>query len=705
MCELFKDLQFVQVYMDDIVVRSTTLSSHHGHWRDVFQRLQENAFHLNLSKCSFDADCIDFLGFQISPASVQQLAANVSSIHSMPSTFSSRTVVRYFLGRANYYSHFAPHFSTIAAPLHRLTSNTTPLCWSPPCRSAVANIKYLLASSPILSMFDGSLPTRITCDASSFGIGAVLEQQHPDGRHPTQFIGRTLSKPERNYPVIDKEWLAVIYALTKSRHYLQQRFCIRIDHKPIVSLLLKSSTQLQDRRARWIDLCMQFSFKIEHMSGKDNVVADLLSKFPEKAETSFTIASARSRQGPAETPFPAAYARALTAAETHARDALMSDLRRSLNHKFSGSSRGNPCILVFMDKLTKMLRLSACPQQLAAGKPATLLNEQLPQDLFSENAAASLDKLHSAIAAARSCISTANEGVRARGSANSQQPFVFHTGDSVLLSSRCFRASRKLDSSYVGPFKLVKQTTPKTFELEGLPEGYAKVWNIHHFKPYYMSSEDHQAYRQQTPPPSAIEFPDIYEVDNTSDCWHKRDGIYYLVRWKRYPNPSWEPLKILSGCQHSLEEFGKQVPYDKPVHSVPTRDCHRLSNLPCQPHTCPSFPANPQFSEPPATFHAVQYPEDRWVHPDEDRHQLSPAFPDDREREEPEAEERRRESFRREDAPDARSPRSAPRQPVSSPEERGPPRATEVLSLQGSPSTGVSANECRNSPAVSRLPL
>ncbi|KAL8438030.1 hypothetical protein Efla_003570 [Eimeria flavescens] len=445
MCELFKDLQFVQVYMDDIVVHSTTSSSHHHHLRHVFQRLQEDGFHINLSKCSFDEDCIDFLGFQISPASVQPLAANVSSIHSMPSTFSSRTALRRFLSMAKYYSHLFPHFSTIAAPLHRLTSNTTPLCWSPPCRSAVAKIKYLLASSPILSMFDGSLPTRITCDASSFGIGAVLEQQHPDGRHPTQFIGRTLSKPERNYPVIDKEWLAVIYALTKSRHYLQQRFCIRIDHKPIVCLLSKSSTQLQDRRARWIDLCMQFSFKIEHMSGKDNVVADLLSKFPEKAETSVTIASARSRQGPAETPFPAAYALALTAAETHARDALMSDIRRSragdpltiscggptlhentfsapkvqdkfflrndndyfcktrlyipkhpvlrkrliaehhdscyaghlgphrttefpsLNHKLSRSSRGNPCILVFMDKLTKMLRLSACPQQLAAG--------------------------------------------------------------------------------------------------------------------------------------------------------------------------------------------------------------------------------------------------------------------------------------------------------------------------------------------------
>ncbi|KAL8431452.1 hypothetical protein Efla_007409 [Eimeria flavescens] len=113
-----------------------------------------------------------------------------------------------------------------AAPLHRLASNITAFFWSPPRRYAVANIKYVLANSTVLSIFDGSLPTRITCDASSFdigavleqqhpdgwhptritcdassfGIGEVLEQQHPDGWHPTRFLSRTLSKPETNYP-------------------------------------------------------------------------------------------------------------------------------------------------------------------------------------------------------------------------------------------------------------------------------------------------------------------------------------------------------------------------------------------------------------------------------------------------------------------------------------------------------------------------
>ncbi|KAL8433585.1 hypothetical protein Efla_000729 [Eimeria flavescens] len=84
------------------------------------------------------------------------------------------------------------------------------------------------------------------------------------------------------------------------------------------------------------------------------------------------------------------------------------------------------------------------------------------------------------------------------------------------------------------------------------------------------------------------------------DCWHKRDGIYYLVHWEAHPTPSWEPAK--SGCQHSLEEFHKQVPYDEGVHSVPSVNRHRLSNqclalrclrvsnpVPCPPHTCQNY--------------------------------------------------------------------------------------------------------------------
>ena len=102
---------------------------------------------------------------------------------------------------------------------------------------------------------------------------------------------------------------------------------------------------------------------------------------------------------------------------------------------------------------------------------------------------------------------------------------------------------------------------------------------MRHFKPYYMTSQEHQAYRQQAPPPVSDQTPDVYEVDHISDCWKKRDGLYYLVHWKGYPNPTWEPLKNLSGCKESLQDFHKTTPYNETLHSTPPRDRHRLKRL------------------------------------------------------------------------------------------------------------------------------
>ena len=808
MTDIFKDLSFVQVYLDDIVVYSPTEQQHQAHLRQVFQRLRDNALKLNLHKCTFSASSIDFLGFHISDKGVLPLPSNVEAIVSMPDSLSSKTMVRRFLGMANYYAHFVPHFASIAAPLHSLTSSTTSFHWHPRCSTAVRNIQQLLSEAPVLSIFDPALPTRITCDASLFGIGAVLEQQHSDGWHPVHFLSRTFSKSENNYPVLDKEWLAIIYAMTKWRHYLHQHFTIRTDHKPLVSLLTSSSSELHDRRARWLSHCLQFSYSVEHVQGKNNSVADVLSRFAPTDLTSTASVCAASSP-PQSSLFPLS----LSSSTSHARSSLTSDIllyrasdpfymkvyerlsSPNSTAKFSlkddlvfyeGSrllipkhdnlrtrliaehhdtsyaghlgrdrtaeflSRGfywpsmkqdvedyvktcdvcmrnkvvkhpqqppllavtaparwhtvvldilgpfitnspsspdaNTCILVFMDKLTKMLRLAACPQQLSAKKAAhlfiehvfrhhglphrllsdqgsqftssfwkhvfsalrtklvtttpyypqgngqveranrtiveglrafvnsrkddwqeylhlfefaynntvhsatkttpfflnygrhpttvaSLLNPQLPPDLYNSDASKFLSDLHSAIATAHRCINSANE--KASALKTPRKAMTFNVGDHVLLPSKCFRATRKLDSPYVGPFRIARQATPNTFELEGLPPGCSVTWNVRHFKPYYMSSEKHLAYRQQALPAITEQAPDIYEVDHISDCWRKRDGLYYLVHWKGYPNPTREPIKNLSGCKDAIKDFHKEIFYDEALHAIPPRDRHR----------------------------------------------------------------------------------------------------------------------------------
>ena len=118
MIDIFKDLPFVQVYLDDIVVYSPTEQQHQAHLRQVFQRLRGKKLKLNLHKCTFNVSSIDFFGYHISDKGVLPLPSNVEAIASMPDNLSSKTVVRRFLGMANYYAQFVPHFASIAAPLH-----------------------------------------------------------------------------------------------------------------------------------------------------------------------------------------------------------------------------------------------------------------------------------------------------------------------------------------------------------------------------------------------------------------------------------------------------------------------------------------------------------------------------------------------------------------------------------------------------------
>jgi hypothetical protein len=74
----------------------------------------------------------------------------------------------------------------------------------------------MLCSTPVLKVFNSALPTRIICDASSFAIGSVLEQQHEDDLwHPVEFLSKKLSSAELNYSTTDREFVSIRYSLEK----------------------------------------------------------------------------------------------------------------------------------------------------------------------------------------------------------------------------------------------------------------------------------------------------------------------------------------------------------------------------------------------------------------------------------------------------------------------------------------------------------
>ena len=147
----------------------------------------------------------------------------------------------------------------------------------------------MLSSSPVLSLYDPNLPTKVTADSSSYGLGAVLTQQQPDGRwSPVVYASRSLTPTERRYAQIEKEALAVTWASTKFQDYLIGiTFTLETDHKPLVPLLgtAKSLDELPPRTQRMKMRLMRFTYTIIHIpqlvkSCTCTYTADTLSRAP-----------------------------------------------------------------------------------------------------------------------------------------------------------------------------------------------------------------------------------------------------------------------------------------------------------------------------------------------------------------------------------------------------------------------------------------
>ena len=137
-----------------------------------------------------------------------------------------------------------------------------------------------MCSAPVLKVFDSKLPTRVVCDASNFCVGGVLEQLASSGKwHPVEYYSKRLTSSERNYSATDREYVAIRQCLERWRHFLVGvKFLILTDH--VALTYIQSSATVSRRNARWLEFLSHFDFTIEHIKGRENVVADALSRVP-----------------------------------------------------------------------------------------------------------------------------------------------------------------------------------------------------------------------------------------------------------------------------------------------------------------------------------------------------------------------------------------------------------------------------------------
>ncbi|XP_057811643.1 uncharacterized protein LOC131025875, partial [Salvia miltiorrhiza] len=212
------------------------------------------------------------LRFVVSAQGVQVDEEKIRAIQEWP-TPTNIAAVRSFHGLASFYRRFVPHFSSVAAPLTEVIKKHVEFKWGKAQEDAFQQLKYKLTHAPVLSLPNFSKSFEIECDASGVGIGAVLMQE----RRPIAYFSEKLNGATLSYPTYDKELYAWVRALQTWQHYLwPNEFVIHTDHESLKHL--KGQHKLNKRHARWMEFIETFPYVIKYKQGKENVVADALSR-------------------------------------------------------------------------------------------------------------------------------------------------------------------------------------------------------------------------------------------------------------------------------------------------------------------------------------------------------------------------------------------------------------------------------------------
>lgn len=286
MDNLFRDLPFVFVYIDDILVASKNEEEHEKHLAQVFELLERNRLILNLSKCTLGKPTINFLGYQVSPTGILPLPDRVEAILNFkkPETVKE---LRRFLGIINFYRKSLPHAAARQKPLnnylHKSKKNDrTVINWTDDALKAFEETKADLANAVQLAHPSSKTPWYLLCDASDIGIGAVLQQGEGDEAEPLGYFSRALNKAQSSYSTYDRELLAIFEAVKYFRPLLEGReFTILTDHKPLIHSMHQNTSSISPRRIRQLNFIAQFSTNIQYKPGRENQAADALSRIGE----------------------------------------------------------------------------------------------------------------------------------------------------------------------------------------------------------------------------------------------------------------------------------------------------------------------------------------------------------------------------------------------------------------------------------------
>ena len=278
MREVLKGIGGISVYFDNIYVISKTFDEHVQQLELVLKRLHLHGLTAKPSKCNFGFNEINYLGLKIKDNEISPLSNKVDSILTIEQPNSKKTL-RSFIGMISFYRKFLGNMAENLAPLTDLLKKDVkePLKFNNDAISAFNRLKAMLAQPPILKIPDIDREFCLRTDASTIGIGAVLFQYWDNTPFPVHYVSRKLLPAEKNYATVERECLAIVWAIDKLKFFLYgKKFIIETDHMPLQ--YLKTLKGKNDRLVRWALALQPYSYRVVYIKGSENHGADLLSR-------------------------------------------------------------------------------------------------------------------------------------------------------------------------------------------------------------------------------------------------------------------------------------------------------------------------------------------------------------------------------------------------------------------------------------------
>ncbi|XP_065080058.1 uncharacterized protein K02A2.6-like [Ochlerotatus camptorhynchus] len=281
--EVIQGLEGVECLADDLLIFGVgetlqeALINHNRCLKNLLIRLEEHNVKLNKTKLKLCQTSVKFFGHVLSSKGLLPDESKVATIQNFPTPLNRKEIHR-FIGMVNYLGRFIPNLSSNLTNLRKLISDEVPWRWTNIEVEEFNRVKGLVADVGTLQYYNPRKPLTIECDASCFGLGvAVYQDEGIIG-----YASRTLTATERNYAQIEKELLAILFACVRFDQLVvgNPKTIVKTDHKPLISIFRKPLLSAPRRLQHMLLNLQRYNLVIEFVTGKENVVADALSRAP-----------------------------------------------------------------------------------------------------------------------------------------------------------------------------------------------------------------------------------------------------------------------------------------------------------------------------------------------------------------------------------------------------------------------------------------